>query len=121
MESISASNSKNKKNATGFFIFSKEIRHKIHKACPFFSPLDISKVISEQWKGLPESERMRYREMAKSISVQPKQSLILKAPSSPPSKPDALSPIETLGICPLFDKIQYATLSSTHDYPFVQY
>lgn len=96
-----------KKNATGFFLFSKEIRSQIHKACPFFSPLDISKVISEQWKNLPESERIRYREMAKSIVMQSTTALNAKSPPISITKQNLIPPIETFGICPLFENLRY--------------
>ncbi|EAX95544.1 HMG box family protein [Trichomonas vaginalis G3] len=109
------STSKNKKSATGFFIFSKEIRYQIHKACPFFSPLDISKVISEQWKNLPESERVRYREMAKTMTSQPDSPTKPKATQQCPVKQGPIPPIETFGIYPAFDKIQYAVLDPNND------
>ena len=53
-----------KRPPSAFLLFSKDIRKKVAQTCPYFSPLDISKVISEQWKNLPEQEKNKYRETA---------------------------------------------------------
>ena len=96
------------KSSTGFFLFSKDIRQQIHQACPFFSPLDISKVISEQWKNLPEMERVRYREMAKSLTeTQAKEQTMPTKIEPQTRKLPVLPPIETFDVPAKFEGLKY--------------
>ena len=64
------SKNEKKRPPSAFLLFSKDVRKKISQACPYFSPLDVSKVISEQWKTLPEAEKMRYRETASKLEAE---------------------------------------------------
>ena len=64
------SKTEKKRPPSAFLLFSKDVRKKISQACPYFSPLDVSKVISEQWKTLPETEKIRYREAASKLEAE---------------------------------------------------
>ena len=111
---IPAKGKNKQKSSTGFFLFSKDVRQQIHQACPFFSPLDISKVISEQWKNLPEVERVRYREMAKSLTEAQKKE---QSPSPPKIEPQTkkipvLPPIDTFDVPAKFQGLKYFSFPS---------
>ena len=54
-----------RKKASAFILFSRDNRNAIAQKCPFLSSADILRVLSEQWKKLPEIEKSKYIELAK--------------------------------------------------------
>ena len=85
-----------KRPPSAFLLFSKDIRKKVAQTCPYFSPLDISKVISEQWKTLPEQEKNRYREAAAKLLEEHN-----KMNNQPQMQPIAVMPVHIIPQAPV--------------------
>jgi len=57
-----------KQAPSAFVLFCKDMRKQICIHCPYFSPPDVSKVLSERWKALSPAEKNRYREKAAELA-----------------------------------------------------
>jgi len=55
---------KGKQSPTAFVLFCRDYRKRICMQCPFLSPPDVSKVLSERWRSLPIVEKEKYKEKA---------------------------------------------------------
>lgn len=55
---------KKKQAPSAFVLFCRDYRKRICMQCPFLSPPDVSKVLSERWRSLAPNEKERYREKA---------------------------------------------------------
>ena len=60
---------KNKQSPSAFVLFCKDMRKTICLHCPYFSPPDVSKVLSERWKSLPYTEKEQYRDKANELAI----------------------------------------------------
>jgi hypothetical protein len=73
---------KKKKNINGYILFTKERREECSKNNPTLSPNDVTKVLSQEWKALDQTERDDFNVRAKSVAPQTEEEKKAKRSSS---------------------------------------